>query len=155
MMSPTTSSLPRAMMELVGIMLLKFPPFLRIWIITLVSFNIGGILLFPSVLETKVIFAVLNMGVLLMTFLYQYYGGFTKLLGLAHIFWLALVPWLAFRLATGAVVPESYLMFWLAGVITVNSISLLLDIRDMYQYFYEGMIQPELYWKDQPTTKAE
>jgi len=44
-----------------------------------------------------VILVTFAIGSVLLSYLYQYHGGFTKLLGLAHAPWLILVPWLVVR----------------------------------------------------------
>ena len=68
-------------------MLLRFPIKWRLWIVTMVILNMGGVLLFDGI-EVQVTAAVLLPSVVLMTFLYQQYG-FVRLLGVGHIFWRA------------------------------------------------------------------
>jgi len=57
---------------------------------------------------------------------------FSRLIGLCHIPWLLLLPWLIYRLINfpHAIWLESWLLFTASAI----AISLIFDIRDIYQY---------------------
>ena len=80
--------------------------------------------------EAKVVLVTLALGGVLMELL-TWRLGFTRLLGLGHILWFGLVPWLVTRIALHESGP---MVFWLAAVIVINSLSLVLDVRDVFRY---------------------
>ncbi len=58
--------------------------------------------------------------------------GFVRLLGIGHIFWVPMVPWLWTRL--DQVEPESLIGYWIIAVVALNSISLIIDAIDVVRY---------------------
>jgi len=58
--------------------------------------------------------------------------GFTRLLGLMHVFWLPLIAWLWTRL--DAAPAGSAFGWWLRGLILMNAISLVIDAVDVGRY---------------------
>jgi hypothetical protein len=58
--------------------------------------------------------------------------GFTRILGLGHIFWIPLVIWLISRLSLHP--PDNTLGWWIRAMIVLNSLSLLIDITDVMRY---------------------
>jgi hypothetical protein len=63
--------------------------------------------------------------------LIQAHYGFVKLHGLGHIGWLFLLPWIYFTQLDEN--NENY--NYLVSLIVMNSISLVLDIKGVWQYF--------------------
>ena len=87
-------------------------------------------LFFVGTLEARAVLIALAFGALLMEGL-TWWQGFTRLLGLGHVLWLGLVPWLALRLPEQ---PAGAFKTWLAVVIACNTVSLILDVRDVALY---------------------
>ena len=58
--------------------------------------------------------------------------GFVRLLGVGHIYWVALIPWLWIRL--GDLVPGEPVALWIMAVIGLDSVSLLIDVSDVTRY---------------------
>ncbi len=110
--------------------LMRQSPAVMAWVGVLVLVNGALALFFLYTLEAKVVLATLVLGGVLMELL-TWRQGFTRLLGLGHILWLGLVPWLVTRLALHEGEP---VVSWLVAVIVLNSLSLVLDIRDVVRY---------------------
>ncbi len=71
------------------------------------------------------------VGAMLMTWLTGRFG-FTRILGLGHIFW---IPLLAFLLARVGHIPgnDAY-GIWIWSLIVLNSVSLVIDAVDVFRY---------------------
>jgi len=99
-------------------------------VIVLFAVNfVGGLIYFAS-LEGKLVLAALVGSFFVIRPLYKS-KGFVRLLGVSHVFWLALVPWLFVRYMD---TPDGVFRFWLLAVMVVNSISLIIDIVDVIRY---------------------
>ena len=109
--------------------IMRQPPLVQAWVGLLVLVNIVASLFLPP-LEANVVLVTLMLGGVIMEVL-AWRQGFTRLLGLGHVLWLGLVPWLVTRLPLH---DEGPVVLWLAAVITVNSLSLVLDVRDVVLY---------------------
>ena len=68
----------------------------------------------------------------LMTYLTARFG-FTRILGLGHIFWIPLLGFLLTRL--GSIPAGDAYGAWLRALIVVNSVSLLIDTVDVIRFF--------------------
>ena len=99
------------------------------WLGLLVAANVGGSLMFLHTLEAKVVLASIAVGLAIMTVIFQK-KGFVRLLGLGHLPWVAMVPWLAARLGESS----GYFGLWLLAVIVLNTLSLLIDFVDVVRY---------------------
>ena len=111
--------------------ILKMPVALQLWLMLLVSVNLIAPLFFWNRLEAQVVLVAFLASVTLMTFLTGRFG-FTRIVGLGHIFW---VPLLAFLLARLANVPtgDAYGL-WIRAVIVLDGISLVIDAVDAIRY---------------------
>ncbi|MGI9393228.1 MAG: hypothetical protein ACR2OY_01145 [Boseongicola sp.] len=58
---------------------------------------------------------------------------FSRLIGICHLPWLALLPWLIWRLS--AIVHPTLLFAWLIYVAVTIAVSLVFDIFDIYRFF--------------------
>ena len=58
--------------------------------------------------------------------------GFVRLLGVGHVYWLPLLPWLATRLE-GSQGWDPFSL-WIVSVIVLNGVSLVIDVRDVWRY---------------------
>ena len=122
--------LPRAVVELVTIMLGRFKPLARIWLIFLMTVNAAS-LLFIHTTEGQVVFSIFLLSALGMALIYKELG-FVRLLGLGHLFWVPMLVWLAGRLPHLAA--GTSLKTWLFLVCVTNTISLILDAMDVTRY---------------------
>jgi hypothetical protein len=104
-----------------------------LWVMVLVGANLIAPLFFWGHLEAQVTFFVFLAGALLMQALH-FRLGFVRLLGLGHIFWFALVPWLALRGTEMGLGPDTAFGLWLWTTVVVNGLSLILDAIDVGKY---------------------
>lgn len=101
------------------------------WLALLVTLNAILPTYFLPLLEARITLIIFLVGFGLMILLTHLYG-FTRILGLGHFLWIPLVFFLAFRINLHEI--QSPLNLWMAGVILCNSISLVIDIQDVYRY---------------------
>jgi hypothetical protein len=145
--SASQPSIFTALQELAGIMFLRFPVPLRFWIGSLLILNMGGLALSDGP-EVKIIAGAFNVGGLIMARIYQK-KGFVKLLGLGHSLWLGMVPWIVL-----SVLPkyegDAVMTNWFTVLVAVNSVSLVLDVMDVYRYYFNGETEPTLFWNQNP-----
>ncbi len=77
--------------------LMSMPMPWRVWLGLLVAVNLAGPIYFFEALEAKVVLASFLASAALMTAIFAS-KGFVRLLGIGHIFWVPMVPWLWTRL---------------------------------------------------------
>ncbi len=104
---------------------------LAAWISLLLAANMVGSLLFINTLEGQVVLAALVAGAFTQTMLFAA-KGFVRLLGVGHVFWVPLIPWLWSRL--DELPPSGPFGYWVAAVMILNSMSLLVDVTDVVRY---------------------
>lgn len=124
-----------------GIMFLRFPIPLRLWIGTLIVINMGGIALYegPEVMAAAIIF---NVGAMIMSYIYSQHG-FVRLLGVGHIGWPPMMAWIWFvRLPE---IEDESLHSWLTALVVINGLSVILDTMDVIKYI-NGEKKPTMYW---------
>lgn len=102
-----------------------------IWLAVMVAVNMIGAIVFFDTIEGKLVVAAVVLGFFIQTAIYSKLG-FVRLLGIGHVFWLALVPWLATRLAEVGL--TSAFGYWLAAVVVVDGVSLVIDVVDVARY---------------------
>ena len=110
--------------------LARQPVWVSAWVAILALANIASLLFWPELLA-KVIFTIFMVSALTMMALYSYFG-FEKILGIGHVFWIFLLPYIFLQLAhTGG-------MFFLYRVTlsVLLIISLVLDAIDVWTYFH-------------------
>lgn len=144
----TKPSFTQSVMEFMGIMFLRSPLPLRLWIFSLVVVNMGGLFLFEGI-EVKIVAGVFNVQAPIMVYLYQQHG-FVRLLGLGHFLWPVMLPWIWFS-RLPQIENNEGLSNWLTVVVVLNGISVVLDIMDVYRYF-NGERKPTFFWDK---TKAQ
>ena len=86
------------MLELFGVIFLRFRPVPRLWCVWLVGVNVAC-LWFITHIEAQVVLAVTAIAVAGQTLIYQRIG-FTRILGATHILWLPMFAWMAMRIDT-------------------------------------------------------
>ena len=96
-----------------------------LWIGLLVAVNLVGPIIFFEALEAKVVLAAFLASAASMTAIFAA-RGFVRLLGIGHIFWIPMVPWLWTRL--DQVAPGEPIGYWMIAVVAVNGISLIIDV---------------------------
>lgn len=102
-----------------------------LWVGLLVSLNVAAPIYFFETIEAKVVLAATVASMVLMTAIFSA-KGFVRLLGIGHIFWVPLVPWLWTRFQL--VEAGDPLAYWLAALMLANSLSLILDTVDAFRY---------------------
>ncbi len=110
---------------------LLLPWYWRIWGMLLFAANIVAPLIFIQRFEGQVVIAVSLVNALLFTILTRY-TGFSRLLSLAHILWPPMIVYLFTRL--DAVPADSAASVWLRILLVLNSLSVLIDITNVYRY---------------------
>ena len=88
-------------------------------------------LFFLGRLEAQVVLATFLVSIALMTALTAI-SGFTRLLGLGHVFWVPLLWFLWTRLDEMA--SDTFVGLWLRALITLNALSLVIDTADVIRY---------------------
>ena len=129
------------MLELVGVVLLRFRPVPRLWAFWLVGVNVAC-LWFISHVEAQVVLVVTTIAVMGQTLIYQRIG-FTRILGSTHILWVPMFAWMATRLDT--IMGEPGLANWLALLFATNMVSLVIDTIDAIR-FLRGERSPYYRW---------
>ncbi len=101
------------------------------WLAALILVNLAGGMYHIGSLEGKLVVAAFIAAVIALEAIYKA-RGFVRLLGLGHIFWVPLVPWLWMRYA-GAPADGGF-RAWLVAVMLINSLSLIIDAIDVVRY---------------------
>jgi hypothetical protein len=131
-----------AMLELFGVVFLRFRPVPRLWGIWLVGVTFGCFL-FLTHIEAQVVLAVTGIAVLAQTAIYQRIG-FTRILGTTHILWVPMFAWMATRL--DAITSNQGLASWLLLLLATNTVSAVVDTTDAIR-FIRGERAPHYRWK--------
>ncbi len=111
--------------------LISLPMPWPVWLGLLVAVNVAGPIYFFEALEAKVVLAAFLASAVLMTAIFAN-KGFVRLLGIGHIFWVPMVPWLWTRL--DQVEPGNLIGYWMIAVVALNGISLIIDAIDVVRY---------------------
>jgi hypothetical protein len=123
--------IPRAVLELFGVVFARFPPVQRIWAAWLVAAN-SAALLFIGHVEAQVTLGAVAVAVLAQALIYQR-RRFVRILGATHIVWVPMLAWMALRLDT---IPAGDAAFraWIMLLIGTNAISLAIDAWDATRF---------------------
>lgn len=112
---------------------MKFP--WNIWVAFLAGVNVAGGLFYMSRAEGLLALFGIGVSFLVMVIVYRQYG-FVRLLGLGHVLpWTPFCLWLAFRLVNGHYDSRSSFGLWIISVLTLNSLSLVIDYWDIWRFF--------------------
>jgi len=111
--------------------LLKLHVQWQVWLMVLVAANMIVPLFFLGRFEAQVVLGTTMMGMILMTILTAL-TGFSRLLGLGHLPWLALLVIIWGNLDQLPV--DDFYGLWLRAVLVLNSISLVVDTIDVVRY---------------------
>lgn len=108
--------------------LAKQPLWVSAWVAMLAFANVASIFYWPETLA-RVILVLFIVSSVLMMALYSYFG-FEKILGLGHVLWIFLLPYIVVHLDD---VDGSFLAYLVVLAILIT-ISLVFDILDVWRY---------------------
>ncbi len=111
--------------------LFRLPVGVRLWMLLLVSANLILPVIYFQQSEARIVLLTFFAGILLMVVITGT-SGFTRLVGLGHIFWVPLVLVLVSRL--GSIPATDAYGIWIRSVIALNTISLVLDAIDVVRF---------------------
>ncbi len=111
--------------------IMSMPIYWQLWLMLLVTFNLIIPLFFLNRLEAQVVVGALVASMILMTVLTAI-SGFTRLLGLGHIFWIPLLYFLWMRLEQNPA--DDFFGLWLRVLMIINAASLIIDVIDVGRY---------------------
>ncbi len=111
--------------------IMSMPIHWQLWLTLLVTFNLIIPLFFLNRLEAQVVVGALVASMILMTVLTAI-SGFTRLLGLGHIFWIPLLYFLWMRLEQNPA--DDFFGLWLRVLMIINAASLIIDVIDVGRY---------------------
>lgn len=120
----------RSALELLGVVLFRFHPFARVWVILLMLVNLLSIL-FLATTHGKIAFASMCLGVVVMIAICGKLK-FVRLLGIGHIFGIPMLAWFLIDFPQDG--PRTGFTTWLTSLIVCNSISLILDTMDVVRF---------------------
>ena len=129
------------MLELFGVIFLRFGPIPRLWCVWLVGVN-AACLWFIAHIEAQVVLAVTAIAVAAQTLIYQRIG-FTRILGTTHVLWVPMFAWMATRIDT--IIGEPALANWLVMLFATNMVSMVVDTIDAVR-FLRGERAPYYRW---------
>ena len=120
----------KAMMDLMKTMLLLPKPW-QLWLGTLIALNMLMPILFIQTREAQVVLFSMMVGMTIMTVIFKA-KGFVRLLGLGHLPWIPMIPWLWTRLDQTPI--DGVFGYWIIAIITLNSIAVVIDAVDVWRY---------------------
>lgn len=103
----------------------------RAWFWVLLIVNILGPVVFVTRLEAALTLAAYLVASVIIVVMHRRLG-WVRILGLGHVLWLALLPWLIHRYLTTD--PGGLFGAWLLSVIVVDVVCLLMDLGDIVRY---------------------
>jgi hypothetical protein len=100
------------------------------WMAGLPLINLSSIFFLPR-MEAWVVLGTGLLAATIMTVLHAKLG-YVRLVGIGHFVWIPMLIWLVFRLDH---IPQGTLYYgWLLTLITMDTVSLLIDIIDLVRY---------------------
>lgn len=104
---------------------------LAVWISLLLLANMLVPLFFITTIEAQLVLVGAMAGAFVQMAIFAS-KGFVRLLGIGHIFWVPLLPWLWPRL--DGLQQTEPLAVWIVAVLVLNGVSLVIDARDVWRY---------------------
>ena len=108
--------------------LARQPVWVSVWVAMLALANISSLLFWPELLA-KIIFTIFMVSALTIMTLYSYFG-FEKILGIGHVFWIFLLPYILLQLAH----TDGLFFLYLVTLSVLLIVSLVLDVIDVWTY---------------------
>ncbi len=131
-------------LEMLGIVLFRFRPLVRVWVIALIAVNLGSLAFIHTQYGLANLLAMIaRVGVMMLIYARL---GFVRLLGIGHIFWIPMLIWFAFDLPDKQNAPLLY--NWVLTLIAFNSVSLVIDAIDVIRYA-AGDRSPHYVWRQE------
>ena len=111
--------------------LVKQPLWVPVWVALLALANIAS-LFFWSAPLAKLIFIAFMASAMAIMALYSYFG-FEKILGMGHVFWVFLLPYILLQLEY----VEGIFFMYLVTLSVFLTISLVFDTIDVWKYIHD------------------
>lgn len=111
--------------------LVKQPLWVPVWVAMLALVNIAS-LFFWSAPLAKMILITFLISAMTMMALYSYFG-FVRILGIGHVFWVFLLPYILLQL----VQVDGRFFLYLVTLSVFLTISLVFDAIDAWKYFHD------------------
>ncbi|MFQ5676472.1 MAG: hypothetical protein ACE5G1_11285 [bacterium] len=111
--------------------LMQMPGRWQLWLMLLIAVNLAVPLFFLERLEARIVVGTLLASMMLTTVL-THLSGFTRLLGLGHVFWFPMLYFLWTRL--GQIPADDFFGIWIRVLMTLNTLSLVIDVADVSCY---------------------
>ena len=127
-------------LEIFGIVFLRFRPLPRLWNVWLVGVNLACLLLIRHP-EAQAVLGVTCLAVVIMAVLYGR-AGYKRLLGVAHLLWIPMFAWIATRMPG---ISDPMLKDWLLLLFATNAVSFIVDAADVSR-FLRGERAPHYSW---------
>lgn len=135
-------SLLRSILEIFGIVFMRFRPIQRVWVIWLVAVNSASVL-FITHIEAQIALGAVGTAVLMQALIYQR-KRFVRILGATHVLWLPMLVWMATRFPAIPAEEHSF-RSWLIALMVTNVVSLVIDAWDAIR-FLRGERNPHYEW---------
>ncbi len=111
--------------------MLKQPIHVKLWLLLLLAANLIVPLFYLQRLESQVVLTVF-LASFAFTVVITAYAGYSRLLGLGHVFWFPLLYFLWTRLDQS---PEGdFFGLWIRALMVLNATSLIIDVVDVVRY---------------------
>ena len=136
--------------EMAGILLLRFPPLARAWVVLLVLVNLASVL-FLDTIYGQVAAAAMSAGVVVIVLIHETLG-FVRLMGIGHIFWIPMLIWFVMNPPDRSETPTLY--WWFMSLVVCNTLCLVIDTRDVLRYV-RGEREPYYRWTPAPSAQGE
>ena len=101
------------------------------WVAALMTANMVLPMVFVTTPEGQIVLLAAMAGAILQMAIFARLG-FVRLLGVGHVFWVPLVPWLWSRL--DSLPPDGVFGYWVLVTVVLNSLSLIIDVVDVTRY---------------------
>ncbi|MBN4054770.1 hypothetical protein JYT87_03585 [Nitrospira defluvii] len=111
--------------------LMKYPMQWKMWLMLLVGANMVIPFFFLDRLEAQVALGTIMLSIMLMTAI-THFTGFTRLLGLGHVFWFPMLYFFWTRLSQ--IPADDFFGIWLRALMVINAVSLVIDVADVVRY---------------------
>ena len=111
--------------------MMRSPLQVRLWLMLLLAANLVAPLFFLDHPEAQVVLLAFVASIGAMTLLTGL-TGFTRLLGMGHVFWIPMIIWLWIRL--DQIPSDNSFGVWIRVLIALNTLSLLIDAVDVVCY---------------------
>lgn len=132
----------RSLVELFGIVLVRFRPLPRIWGAWLVAVNAASVLFLAHV-EARVALVAVGVAAILQALIYRR-RRFVRILGATHVVWVPMIAWMALRLGAPGTEGAAF-RAWLVLLMATNAVSLAIDAWDATRYA-RGERRPYYAW---------